>query len=221
MLIAKPHGVVLRQVAGSLLSAAFGAINANASEAQRTDCILVRQAQIASKPAYFGKRWSSRTEYRTALRMLNEGHEIGEGKGHVFALRSYDENPEQIDTQSFTKLTIDLGKSFQFDNPIDLRGKTSYYLSGYEAQLTKGFARYSDKILGVVTVRREPGGLTASVKAHALVGHVNEPTDEIKREINFKCNVTEKEPAALTPWEGEVGATSNLFIPPRPSRQPR
>jgi hypothetical protein len=135
---------------------------------EQEDCLLVRGAAIVNPPKQ-RLDWQANLAPAVAHELLNRGHEIGPGKGTVFAIRRYKSDPTQIDAQSFAKITAQLPESWAFGKEIALRDLPIFYLAGSEPWLHRGIASYSYKVRGTLTFHRKDGRIIAKLSANATV----------------------------------------------------
>lgn len=166
------------------------------------ECFVVPHAAIAIRANLPQQLWQPNEGALERIKSLHRVHEISPGKDYVFVLRMRRFDPSRLDSEWFAKLTINIGPALKLEQPLDLRSRRGFYLSGYESTIHHGFAAYADKFTGNIQFVKQSSVLRVKVDLQTTARSVREEAKREARVIATECDVRELNVADLTPWEG-------------------
>jgi len=204
-----------------LLSASSLLMFSNASAAQdfptaqdKIDCLLIEKAHI--------KLPKKSLDYLPKLDYANYGHEIGRGKGYVFAVRRFSDDGAGPDSPVFEKITLSLVAT-------EIEPKTTLtqlgVSNGYYSQGRVGFIARGDywrstnpNPIPQITIINTADGLSAQISASIHIAFVSSKEDKNVR-VEISCPVRTARVSQLGPWDGQPGTSWDSFAPAQPLKK--
>lgn len=182
------------------VSVVFGAI----TDSEAFDCYIVPHSRISLA---FDPDVRNIKPWDFELTSANWGHEIEPSlsSSSVIGVRKYAKNGDAVDSQNFSKLTIEMVGEVGVTKIGGVRPLRSFYTSGSVGFVGRGeFSKGMDIVSGitlldgnVIAIRIGDSSVATAIKTHSI-----------------SCSVRIIEVHDLNFWQGRVGGSWPAFNPP-------
>ena len=196
----RKQNIALSALAGNLLLCA----PAIASAVEHSQCIVVEGAQVQQDSP------GNLDEMEQTLWKMDEGHRFVRGASRYLAVRLHDSEEGVADTQTFTKITVPLGRK-ELPPASSITLKEGYFSRGNTGYAHRGDVWKAGPIRLVVTAVHGSTS-TASIKGDVFAYNAMRKTEK-NFEIEIQCPVARLTFDLLTPWQGGSGEDWQYFYP--------